>query len=100
RVFYPRQSFLTDFDIGYRRRQLRFVTDWINGQYTAEEPPTRKERQALDELKAAAANRINQLTQLEVGKDPDPQLIEQVTALRRLFGSLSPWAGPNGKPLT
>ena len=93
-------SFLMDFDIGYQRRQLRFVTDWINGQYTAEVPPTRKERQALDELKAAAAKRINQLTQLEVGKDPDPQLIEQVTALRRLFGSLSPWPGANGKPLT
>jgi patatin-related protein len=94
------RAFLEDFDVGYPRRQLRFVTDWINGQYTAEVPPTREERQALDELKAAAAKRINELTRLVAGKDPHPDLIAQVSALRKLFGSLSPWPGPDGKALT
>jgi patatin-related protein len=94
------REFLMDFDVGYPRRQLRFVTDWINGQYTAEPPPTQEERKALDELKAAAAKRINQLTRLVAGKDPDPQLVEQMIALRRLFGSLSPWPGTDGKAMT
>ena len=95
------REFLADFDVGYQRRQLRFVTDWINGQYTAEVPPTQEERQALDELKAAAANRINQLTQLVRGQDTDPQLVKELEALQRLFGSLSPWRlGTDGKPRT
>jgi len=93
-------SFLKDFDVGYQRRQLRFVTDWINGQYTAKEPPTQVEREALDELKAAAAKRIGELTQLVSGIDPDPEMIEQLGVLRQLFGSLSPWAGSDGKSRT
>ena len=94
------KSFLTDFDVGYQRRQLRFVTEWINAQYTAEPPPTREERKALDELKAAAAKRINELTELVAGNDRDPELVEQLIALRRLFASLSPWPTAGGKALT
>jgi patatin-related protein len=94
------REFLKDFDVGYQRRQLRFATDWINQQYTAVPPPTREERKALDELKAAAAKRINQLTRLVAGKDPDPQLVGQLAALQRLFGTLSPWPRPDAKPLT
>jgi patatin-related protein len=93
-------SFLKDFDVGYQRRQLRFVTDWINGQYTAKEPPTQVEREALDELKAAAAKRIEELSRLVAGNDPDPEMIEQLEVLRRLFGSLNPWAGSDGKTQT
>jgi hypothetical protein len=94
------QEFLMDFDVGYQRRQLRFVTDWINGQYTAVPPPTQEERRALDELKAAAAKRINELTQLVSGKDPDRQLIEQLGTLHDLFEKLSPWPAQGGKALT
>ena len=93
-------SFLEDFDVGYPRRQLRFVTDWINGQYTADPPPTREERQALDELKGAAAKRINEFTELVKGRERNPDLIAQVVALRKLFGTLSPWPGPDGKART
>ncbi|HEV7571956.1 MAG TPA: patatin-like protein [Thermoanaerobaculia bacterium] len=94
------REFLKDFDVGYQRRQLRFVTDWINGQYTAEPPPTQQERKALDKIKAAAAKRINELTQLEVGNAPDPQLTEQLGSLRTLFEKLSPWPAADGKALT
>jgi hypothetical protein len=94
------RSFLKDFDVGYQRRQLRFVTEWINEQYTAQEPPTQEERKALDELKAAAAKRINQLTQLVTGSDRDRDLVNQLTTLQTLFASLSPWPGPDGKALT
>ena len=94
------RDFLADFDVGYQRRQLRFVNEWINAQYTAEEPPTRKERQALDELKAAAAKRINELTQLVSGTDSDPVLVAQVVALRKLFSNLRPWPLPKEKPQT
>ncbi|MEA2417462.1 MAG: hypothetical protein QOI58_4119 [Thermoanaerobaculia bacterium] len=94
------KEFLMDFDVGYQRRQLRFVTDWINGQYTAVPPPTQEERKALDELKAAAAKRINELTQLVAGKDPDRQLTDQLGGLHDLFEKLSPWPAPDGKALT
>jgi patatin-related protein len=90
-------DFLTAFDIGYQRRQLRFVTDWINTQYTAKVPPTREERQALDQLKAAAARQIKALTRLVEGNDNDPGLI---TPLRTLFEKLQPWPGSDGKALT
>jgi patatin-related protein len=85
------KSFLEDFDLGYQRRQLRFVTDWINRQYTAKPPPTREERQSLDELKAAAAKRIEELSRLIAGNDPDPEMIAQGKALKGLFESLNPW---------
>ena len=93
-------GFLKDFDVGYQRRQLRFVTDWINGQYTAKEPPTQTEREALDELKAAAAERIEELSRLVAGNDPDPEMVAQLKALAQLFGTLSPWADADGKTRT
>jgi predicted acylesterase/phospholipase RssA len=92
------RCFLTEFDVGYQRRQLRFVTDWINTQYTAE--PTREQRRALDKLKAAAAKRINELTQLVKGRDTDPELIKELGALKELFKNLRPWRGPDGKEWT
>ena len=49
--------FLEDFDVGYQRRQLRFVIDWIDEQYTKR--PTQQQRQLLDDLKHAAAARVD-----------------------------------------
>ena len=94
------RCFLTEFDVGYQRRQLRFVTDWINTQYTAKPLPTRDERKALDRLKSAAADRINELTQLVAGRDTDPELIKELRALQELFKSLSPWRAPDGTART
>jgi len=98
------RDFLEDFDVGYPRRQLRFVADWVNGQYTAEVPPPqdpRKVRKALDKLKGAAADRINELTQLVGGKGTDDAFKKQVGVLRTLFGGkFSPWPEDDGKPET
>ena len=58
-------AFLEEFDVGYVRRQLRFVVDWVNIQYEGDEkgnPPSIERRRHLDAVKAAASQRINELT--------------------------------------
>jgi len=91
-------AFLKDFDVGYQRRQLRFVTEWIDEQYAKE--PDQRERRALDELKSAAAKRIRDLTSLVRGQSPDPALVAQVMKVRELFDTLDPWEELDGKPAT
>jgi patatin-related protein len=92
------KEFLTNFDVGYQRRQLRFVTEWIDEQY-ASDPPQR-ERKALDQLKSAAARRIADLTLLVRGQAPDAVLVAQMGKVKELFGGLNPWQQVNGKPAT
>lgn len=83
------RSFLEDFDIGYQRRQLRFVIDWINEQYT-KQPPTEK-RKLLDELKTAASDRVENLTQVYLGTAESPDLQRQLRALAPILCQLRPW---------
>lgn len=90
------KEFLKKFDVGYQRRQLRFVSEWIDEQYKT--LPDQKERIALDELKTAAASRISDLTQLVRGQDP--VLLPQAKKVRELFDPLNPWALKDGKPET
>jgi patatin-related protein len=86
-VLAKQRQFLADFDIGYQRRQLRFVIDWINEEYKKAPGPER--RQFLDALKTAAADRVENLTGVVQGATPDLQ--KQLGSLGSLFCHLHPW---------
>ncbi len=86
-VVAKQRQFLADFDIGYQRRQLRFVIDWINEEYKKAPKPER--RQFLDALKTAAADRVENLTGAVEGTAPDLQ--QQLGSLGSLFCQLRPW---------
>jgi predicted acylesterase/phospholipase RssA len=94
------RSFLEDFDVGYQRRQLRFVIDWINDQYTTDPAPTPAKRQTLDALKSAAADRVEDLTALVRGTSLDPDLRRELDSLGPLFCRLRPWDVRNGQMAT
>ena len=85
------RRFLDDFDVGYQRRRLRFVIDWINGEY--ERQPEQEERRRLDAIKSAAAERVEDLTTLMQGTAGDAEVVAVLRRLRspELFGALSPW---------
>jgi predicted acylesterase/phospholipase RssA len=87
--------FLEDFDIGYQRRQLRFVIDWINAQYLKN--PDAAKRQLLDDLKGAAADRVEELTSLISGTSLDGELRRELERLAPVFCKLRPWTVVNGE---
>jgi predicted acylesterase/phospholipase RssA len=91
------RRFLDDFDIGYQRRQIRFVVDWINAQYKSDTP--QEKRQVLDDLKHEAANRIDELTALVDGTSLDPNLRRQLDQLGSLFCHLRPWQLEDGQTI-
>jgi predicted acylesterase/phospholipase RssA len=91
------RHFLEDFDIGYQRRQLRFVIDWINEQYL-KKPETAK-RILLDEIKTAASDRVENLTQLVLGTSENADLQRQLGALAPLLCQLHPWKLKNDRTL-
>jgi patatin-related protein len=87
-------DFLEKFDVGYLRRQLRFVVDWINIQYEGDEEgnlPDAARRQRLDDVKAAASREIDRLTSFVDGTSA--QLAGGLGNVRSLFGDLRPWKG-------
>ena len=96
-----RRLFLKDFDIGYQRRQLRFVIDWINEQYLKLPKMAMKEaqdkRKLLDALKTAASDRVENLTQLVLGTAKNPDLQEKLSSLAPLFCQLHPWQAKNNR---
>jgi predicted acylesterase/phospholipase RssA len=87
------RRFLEDFDVGYQRRQLRFVIDWINEQYTANPEP--RKRQLLDALKRAAADRVEDLTGLVEGTSLDVR--GELSQIAPLFCRLRPWQTKDGQ---
>jgi hypothetical protein len=87
--------FLEDFDIGYQRRQLRFVIDWINEQYLKK--PDRDKRILLDKLKTAASDRVENLTQLVLGTSENADLQQQLRSLAPLLCELHPWQRKNDR---
>lgn len=91
------RDFLDAFDIGYQRRQLRFVIDWINEQYLKH--PDRDKRVLLDELKTAASDRVEDLTQLVLGTSDNPDLQQQLGSVKPLLCKLSPWQLKNGRTM-
>lgn len=61
-----RAAFLAAFDIGYHRRKLRFVDDWLNAQY--DDPDGyHLDRQMIQTAQAAVAAQIDELTALVRG---------------------------------
>ena len=85
-------AFLEEFDVGYLRRQLRFVVDWINIQYEGDEKghlPDAARRRQLDAVKAAAAREIDELTSFVDGASPE--LAGGLGKVQSLFGNLYPW---------
>jgi predicted acylesterase/phospholipase RssA len=89
------RRFLDDFDIGYQRRQLRFVIDWINQQYVKEPKPDAKKRRLLDELKTAASDRVENLTQLVMGTAENPEFKTQLASIAPLLCQFRPWREVN-----
>ena len=89
------RSFLEDFDIGYQRRQLRFVMDWIDQRYENPRPSADK-RRVLDQLKSAAANRVENLSDLIRGTSKDPDLRRELDSLGTVFCHLRPWPREGG----
>jgi patatin-related protein len=89
------RRFLEDFDIGYQRRQLRFVIDWINEQY--KKTPSPEKRHILDDLKHAGAARIEALTALVDGTSLDPDLRRELDQLGTVFCHLRPWQLQDGQ---
>lgn len=88
-------QFLEDFDVGYQRRQLRFVIDWINEQYTGQ--TTQEKRRLLDDLKHAGSARIENLTSLVDGTSLDPGLRGELDRLGSVFCRLRPWQLVDGQ---
>jgi predicted acylesterase/phospholipase RssA len=89
-------KFLEDFDVGYLRRQLRFVIDWINTQYEAsgDRPlPDARRRAQLDAVKAAASREVEVLTSFIGGTAGDPALTGPLGRTLDLFRDLRPWSG-------
>jgi patatin-related protein len=87
-------AFLNKFDVGYLRRQLRFVVDWVNTQYEGDEKgnlPNTMRRQRLDAVKAAASREIEKLTSFVDGSSTE--LAGSLGAVQSLFGNLYPWKG-------
>jgi len=94
-VLENQRRFLADFDIGYQRRQLRFVIDWINEQY--QKHPNAAKRKLLDDLKTAAADRVEDLTDLVRGTTDNADLQRQLASLAPLFCQLRPWQIQDGR---
>jgi patatin-related protein len=93
------EQFLMEFDIGYLRRQLRFVIDWVNEEY--KNTPSPGWRSQLDQVKAAASEEIKELTGLITGTADDPQRVAIRQQVGALFGALNPWeAEPGKQPLS
>jgi patatin-related protein len=85
-------AFIEQFDVGYLRRQLRFVVDWINIQYEGDEEgnlPDAARRKQLDAVKTAASREIDQLTSFVDGSSP--QMADNLGQVQALFGNLNPW---------
>ncbi|HVS31031.1 MAG TPA: patatin-like protein [Thermoanaerobaculia bacterium] len=60
-----RDEFLRAFDLGYLRRRLRFVSDWLNAQYDParyEEHDYRLERNDIREARQAIAIHVGELS--------------------------------------
>jgi len=87
-------EFLNEFDVGYLRRQLRFVVDWVNTQYEGDEKgdlPSIQRRWHLDAVKRAASAEISQLSSLVNGSST--RLAGDFGGVQELFGHLHPWKG-------
>ena len=85
-------TFLEQFDVGYLRRQLRFVVDWVNIQYEGDEEgnlPNATRRQRLDAIKTAASREIEKLTSFVDGSSTE--LSGGLGTVQSLFGNLHPW---------
>jgi len=91
------RRFLEDFDVGYQRRQIRFVIDWIDAQYKKEPKPDAEKRQLLDDLKHAGAARIEDLTAMVEGTSLDPSLRLELDQLGAVFCHLRPWQIQDGQ---
>jgi patatin-related protein len=90
-------ALLEDFDLGYLRRQLRFVSDWLSEQYRPDGTRgyARIDRAQLDDAKKAVWRQIEKLNfaiggrteATEATKDlPDP-----LAPLAALFCDMQPW---------
>ena len=87
-------DFLAAFDVGYLRRQLRYVVDWVNLQYEGDGKgnlPDTERRRKLDAVKAAAAHEIDELTSFVDGTSAE--LGGDLEKVKSLFGkeNLHPW---------
>ncbi|HVR99104.1 MAG TPA: patatin-like protein [Thermoanaerobaculia bacterium] len=85
-------AFLEEFDVGYLRRQLRFVVDWVNIQYEGDEDgrlPDAARRRQLDAVKTAASREIEELTSFVDGSSTE--LAGGLGTVKELFGGLNPW---------
>jgi len=96
-------DFLEKFDVGYLRRQLRFVVDWVNIQYEEDKKrpfrdPALRRRQ-LDEVKTAASREIDKLTSFVEGTSAE--LAGGLGEVKTLFCGLRPWkeVGKLSQPL-
>lgn len=87
------RRFLEEFDVGYQRRQLRFVIGWLDQQYARNPPP--EKRQVLDALKRAAADQVEKLTGMASGTSPE--LRSELARIGPLFCRLRPWQLQDGQ---
>ena len=87
-------AFLEDLDLGYLRRQLRFVSDWLNAQYpgSAGTPSSQRPSAAdLDTAKGILAKQIQLLTGLIRGDGGEAAASPQTDPIEALFCSVDPW---------
>lgn len=92
-----REEFLATFDLGYLRRNLRFVLAWIDGQYPGGKP-TYSYGLTPEQLKRAHDSVTKGILQVSALVKPENlgQLAGGESAVEHLRGLLCPTANPNG----
>lgn len=71
-----RETFLEQFDVGYVRRRLRFVNDWLNTQYRPgkDDENYGLTRAQIQDAQREIQSRIEHLTRMVRGQDADSSL--------------------------
>jgi predicted acylesterase/phospholipase RssA len=90
-----RDEFLDAFDLGYLRRRLRFVNDWLNLQYPKKgEPKIGLTRDQVQKAQAVIARRVDDLSSCLRGACLDEVRPEIVTAAKDAICNFSTTSTP------
>ena len=84
------ERFVAALDLGYSRRQLRFVEDAVDSLYAEITPGAHPDRADLDAAKARLQEVVEELSAVIQGRDLPAALQQELAGL---CGTVDPWAG-------